>query len=195
MFSARHALREMFAVAKRPLFIWSLCDKLIRHDLVPKLRLDETLALSEDQYFLWQVMTKAERFSYVPQFAYHYRMREGSATHQGLDRAKGTYLDAMQRIVREASAMPDMDAETLHVLKMKYHQIAIGVMKEIVLQGRKDFNDILQEEQEKLREDFFPCLRERGISKLGTCYLALPNRLIWQLQPLLSLLKKSSAAI
>lgn len=195
VFSARQALREMFVVPKRPLFTWSLWDKLIRHELVTKLRFDETLALSEDQYFLWQVLTRANRFSYVPQFAYHYRMREGSATHQGLDRTKGTHLDAMQRIVREASAISDMDAETLHVLNMKYHQIANGVMKEILLQNRKDFQDVLLKEQKNLRKDFFACLREQGLSKLGTCYLALPNRLLWMLQPLLGHLRKSNTAI
>lgn len=186
--SCQEVLQEMFSVNKQPpRFVWSLCDKLISHSLLKDLRLDENLKLSEDQWFFWQLLKRTDRISYAPQMAYHYRMREGSATHTSFDIKNGTYIDAMQRILDDAQ---DMDKATKHLLQMKYWQISLGVLKNIVLSGNHDGDAILLREQTKLRRDFLPCLKEQGLSKLGIIYLNLPYKLIWGLRPLLMKIKK-----
>lgn len=188
-FSSQQAIHEMFSVVTIPRFTWSLCDKLISHELIENTRFNQNLKLSEDQWFLWQLLKKAKRISYAPQLAYHYRMRKGSATHTLLRRENGTYLDVMQRIIEDSQ---DMDKETRHILKMKYWQIGIGLFKDIIISNNHNFDDILIEEQKKLRKRFFSCLTEPGLSKLGVLYFSLPYKLVWNLRPILRKLKNGS---
>lgn len=180
--SSQKVLQEMFSINYQPRFNWSLCDKLISHSLVEKIRFDESLKLSEDQWFFWQLLKKVNRVSYAPQMAYHYRMREGSATHTSFDIKNGTYIDAMKRILDDAQ---DMDEKIKHLLQMKYWQISISVLKKIILSGNHDGDEILMNEQNELRKNFFTCFTERGISKLGVMYMILPYKIIWLLRPLL----------
>lgn len=186
VFSQRQAIMEMFSVKNKPLLIWSLCDKLFSRQIIGELRLDESLKLSEDQWFLWQVMRKITHYSYAPQFGYHYRMRDGSATHTPLKRSDGTYIDAMQRILDDSR---DMEVAIQSLLNMKYWQITLGVLKNILLTGNYDFADILESEQKKLRRNFIFCLQKPGISKWGTIFLSLPTAIVWKLRPLLIKLK------
>ena len=187
VFSLKQTIVEMFAIKKNPFLIWSLCDKLFSRQVIGELRLDESLKLSEDQWFLWQVMRKMNYYSYAPQFSYHYRMREGSATRSLPKRSDGTYIDAMQRILNDSR---DMDQEIRYVLNIKYCQITLGVLKNILLTGSHDFDDVLENEQRKIRRNFFTCLNQPGISKWGTIFLSLPTPIVWCLRPLLIQLKR-----
>ena len=72
---------------------WSLWDKLFKKELVTSVRFNESISMSEDMLFLWQVMKKCHKFSYVPLFGYHYVMRSGSATHS--TDAKIAFFDAV----------------------------------------------------------------------------------------------------
>lgn len=186
--SARQVILEMFSVGKKSLmqsFIW---DKLFERELIGNIRFNEKLKLSEDRWFIWQILRKVKRFSYAPQMSYHYRMHETSATHMKPKRENGTNLEAMELILHDAQ---DMDAEVQHVLKIKYYQIAIWVMKTIVLSDSRDFDDILQNEQRKLRQNMITCLRELSSlnQKMGALYFSLPDCLVWALRPLLLCLK------
>lgn len=187
VFSQKQAIMEMFTLKEKPLLMWSLCDKLISRRVIGNLRLDEKLKLSEDQWFLWQIMQHVNSYSYAPQFAYHYRMRTDSATHTLLERGKGTFIDAMQRIVRDAS---NMDPEIQHLLKMKYLQTILGVLKRIVISGNHNFDDVLIKGQRELRKNPLACLKENNLSKLGVLYMSFPYRMVWALRPLLTKLKK-----
>lgn len=61
-------------------------------------------------------------------------MREGSATHSVMIPEKGTYLDAMKRILRDATTL---DKELQKDLKRQYDIILINVLKHIIVSDDK----------------------------------------------------------
>ena len=184
--SFNQAIIEMFSVKKNSFLTWSLCDKLFSRQAIGDLRLDESLKRSEDQWFLWQIMRKMNFYSYAPQLGYHYRMREGSAIHTPPKLSDGTYIDAMQRILDDAG---NLGRDIQFTLKIKYSQISLGVLKNILIAGNHDFDDLLKHEQKKIRGNFFVCLQQPGISKWGIIFLSLPTSIVWKLRPLLIKLK------
>lgn len=87
---------------------WSLWDKLFKKELVSSVRFNESISMGEDMLFLWQVMKKCHKFSYVPLFGYHYVMRSGSATHS--TDAKIVFFDAVTLLYH------DIDNELIPVI-------------------------------------------------------------------------------
>lgn len=163
------------------LLTWSLWDKLFEKKLVTGLQFDESLALSEDQYFLWQIMQRVQRFAYVPLAGYHYCAREGSATHH-FDISRGTYVDAMARIRTEAQACsPAIRA----VMEQTYWHVVMNTLRGL-LAHKADWGSqaaaaraLLHAYSAGVRQHFTEIWR-MGLTwrqKLVLCYLALPPAL------------------
>lgn len=187
-FSRERAIEEIFAIAERPLLIWSLWDKLIKHELIPEIRFDENLKLSEDQYFMWQVLGKIKKFVYVPSLGYHYRMNEASATHKKTTSQQGTYLAAMERILAESKKI-ELSFKTRYIIEMKYNQTVVRVLRDILLSGDKALIAEFKPIQNNLRKKLIACLREPyfgNIRKLAAIILCLPLGLLQIISPILN---------
>lgn len=181
------ALHEIFGFnGQKPILIWSLCDKLIRRQLIGDLRLDEGLKLSEDQWFLWQLVRRANLISYTPSLSYHYRMRDGSATHSAMTPETGTYLDAMKRILRDATTL---DEELQKDLKRQYDIILINVLKHIIVSDSLSMKSVYDAEHLHLLKSLPSLLLSSRTSlrqKLGVIYLSLPFSVAYRLKSLIS---------
>ncbi|MCI8455320.1 MAG: glycosyltransferase family 2 protein, partial [Lachnospiraceae bacterium] len=78
--------------------------KLYATKLVRKCPFDERIFYSEDLLFLYQVLKRAERVSYLPDRLYHYTTREGSQVQSGVDEKKCTALLAHDFVCKDAAA-------------------------------------------------------------------------------------------
>lgn len=180
------AIHEIFGFSgEKPILVWSLCDKLIRRQLIEDLRFDEHLKLSEDQWFLWQLVRKAKRISYTPSMSYHYRMREGSATHTTMTPEKGTYLDAMKRIMKDVH---NLDEGLQDELRRRYDVTLIDVLKNIILTDSVSMKHVYDAEHLHLLKSLPSLLLSHRTSlrqKLGVVYLSLPFSVAYHLRTLI----------
>lgn len=181
--SVRQAIHDLFSPGTHKRFMnWVVWDKLFSRSIISGIRFDEKLKRSEDQWFFWQVLRRVNCISYAPQMAYHYRIREGSAMHTVSNRVGTDSIAAMKYILQDAE---DMDRETKHLLEMRYWQMDISLMKDIILSGIHHADGLLAEQQNALRSHGLACMKEPGLSKLGVLYFCLPCCLVWKLRPLL----------
>jgi glycosyltransferase involved in cell wall biosynthesis len=188
--SAEEAMKEMISLKSRPLFRGHLIDKLYRHEILRDIRLDEDLKLSEDTLFFWQALQSTSCISYAPQFSYHYRMRDDSATHKKMRKEDGTYLDAIVQIRDSAQSL---DYSISHMAEMFYLAQTIAVLKSILISDAEGFDKVFYNGQRELRKYFGKCLLEPNFprnGKMGLVFLSLPKFLIFLLKPLLKLVKK-----
>lgn len=78
--------------------------KLYRGELVRQCPFDESVFYSEDLLFLYSVLKRARRVSYLPDVLYHYTHREGSQVQSGMDERKCTALSAHDAVCWDAAA-------------------------------------------------------------------------------------------
>lgn len=57
---------------KQDKFIWTICDKLYRSELLKKVKLDAHLKIAEDMLLFWNLISSVEKVGYVPLYKYHY---------------------------------------------------------------------------------------------------------------------------
>lgn len=183
------ALKQMITVSMRgyALFRGHLCDKLFKRSVLNGLYLDEDLKLREDTWLVWQAFRRAALISYAPQFSYHYWERSDSATHVGLKKENGTYLEAMRRI-RDDSL--DLDGETRSVVQEAYEAEVLFVLKDILLTGSTDFKEVFQQGQKELRTHVMEILMNSQFSakrKLGMLCFCVPLWVLHMIEPLLAI--------
>lgn len=63
-------------------FNGSLCNKLIRTDAVKEAKFDRSISYGEDALFVWQILQHVHTIAVTDRQLYHYRMNEGSISHQ-----------------------------------------------------------------------------------------------------------------
>lgn len=73
------AVREFLRHVK---FNGSLWNKLIRSDAVKEARFDRSISYGEDALFVWQVLQHIHSVVVTDRPLYHYRMNDGSISHQ-----------------------------------------------------------------------------------------------------------------
>lgn len=169
------------------LFRGHLCDKLFKRSVLNGLYLDEDLKLREDTWLVWQAFRRAALISYAPQFSYHYWERRDSATHVGLKKENGTYLEAMRRI-RDDSL--DLDGETRSVVQEAYEAEVLAVLKDILLTGSTDFKEAFQQGQKELRTHVMEILTNSQFPakrKLGMLCFCVPLWVLHMIKPLLAI--------
>lgn len=187
VFKREEALRQLIKVTPYgyPLFRGHLCDKLFKRKVLENLYLDEKLKLSEDNWLVWQAFRRATCISYVPQFGYHYYMRNDSATHITMKKENGTYLDSMKLILNDSYSC---DHETMETVQTAFEIRVLDVLKEILISGNSDFLDTFKFGQNELRSKFENILLNKNISirqKIGVFCLCLPIVLVKFLRPIL----------
>ncbi len=78
--------------------------KLYSANLLRECRFDENVYYSEDLLFLYSVLKRTKRVSYLPDTLYHYTQREGSQVQSGMNKRKCTAL-CVHNFVCEDSAV------------------------------------------------------------------------------------------
>lgn len=188
-FDRGEALRQMITVSLRgyALVRGYLWDKLFKRCVLNGLYLDEDLKLREDTWLVWQAFRRAALISYAPQFSYHYWERSDSATHVGLKKENGTYLEAMRRI-RDDSL--DLDGETRSVVQEAYEAEVLFVLKDILLTGSTDFKEVFRQGQKELRTHVMEILLNSPFPakrKLGMLCFCAPLLVLHMIKPLLAI--------
>jgi len=100
VFSGKEAVRCLARGMPFNLVPWG---KLYCADLVKSCLFDERIFYSEDLLFLYGVLQRAGRVSYLPDPLYHYVNREESQVHSGVSDRKCTALFVHDRICKDAS--------------------------------------------------------------------------------------------
>ena len=77
--------------------------KLYRTEFVEQYFFDETVFYGEDLLFLYQILKKANRVSYIPDILYHYVSREGSQVQSGINERKCTALPVNDFVCEDAA--------------------------------------------------------------------------------------------
>lgn len=110
----------------------------------------------------------------------------GSATHSVMTPEKGTYLDAMRRILRDATTL---DKELQKDLKRQYDIILINVLKHIIVSDSLSMKSVYDAEHLHLLKSLPSLLLSSRTSlrqKLGVIYLSLPFSVAYRLKSLIS---------
>lgn len=77
--------------------------KLYHAELVKQCPFDETVYYSEDLLFLYLVLKRTKRVSYLPDVLYHYTHREGSQVQSGMNERKCTALSVHDFVCGDAA--------------------------------------------------------------------------------------------
>ncbi len=174
VYSREEILKEIFSLKNKKIIWWELWDKLFRADLVKRNRFDESIATSEDKLFFWQVMEKVAKFAYMPLFKYHYRTRDGSATHSVINNKTLTELEANRRILQ----LSKKENRILQRLALaNYVRSIVSCTKKMLVCNPNNYKQLIMKNQDEIRENFLKYNCALGISvysirALG--YLSLP---------------------
>ena len=174
VYSREDILKEIFSLKPKKIIWWELWDKLFRADLVKRNRFDESIATSEDKLFFWQVMEKVTNFAYVPLFKYHYRMREGSATHSVINKKILTEIEANKRILQLAK----IESKTLRRFALaNYVRSIVSCTKKMLMYKPDTYKQLIMKNQTEIRSNFLKynyALGFSGYSIRALGYLSLP---------------------
>lgn len=114
--TARTAGHRMFASQG---FNWSLCGKVYRHSLFEQADFLDNWPTSygEDSYINYHLLKLMRNIAYVPVFGYHYRMRQGSMTHQVYHPQAMQYFSIYGEMIDETrTSDPQLHREALQVI-------------------------------------------------------------------------------
>ncbi len=96
-------------ILQRNGYFTAVWNKMFRADVLrPKgsvIKMDPGLAYGEDEAWLFEVLSGAERIAFVPEALYHWRPREGSATRS--DRMTEGQMTLLEAKARALALLPD----------------------------------------------------------------------------------------
>ena len=79
IYSNIQAIEEMYVAPRK--FAGYLCNKLFKRAVVEKIRLEEKIAIFEDQIFVFNAFLNSKKIAYQQLFKYHYVYNSTSACH------------------------------------------------------------------------------------------------------------------
>lgn len=165
-FAREEAIEVIYSVQPQNAFLtWSLWDKVFSRSVVEGLFFDETMSLSEDQWFLWNIFRRIHKMVYLPLCGYHYRMRPGSAVHTLPDVRKCTYIDAAERIRKDAATLSQ---RVQSVIEEMYWGVVLGTLRGL-LERRQDWGAQTKDIEEFLRH-WNICIRQDLPQVLANCH-------------------------
>ena len=130
VFNNETALEEMF---KRELFVWSVCDKLYRREILERFKVSFSTKykMGEDLEFNYKAFKNAKVIGYKRLNGYHYRMRSDSATHKKNPDKKWDSVQIMREIINEAS-----DKQKIYLRKLYFKEM-VSCLFHAVMYGKK----------------------------------------------------------
>lgn len=171
------ALKEVFSPIVPKRTVWVLCDKLFRKELVTNIRFDRAILNCEDMLFFYEAMRACHRFTLLPLYGYHYRMREDSMVHSRMTPGNITAWQAAMRLYQWVLAESPELVEPVTLLTLS---TAISVGRLMLLLDPVRYADDIAVIQRFIRNRVglavlrAPSLRMR----LGAIYLSLPLPII-----------------
>ena len=88
---------------KHTSFRGSLCDKLIRSDLINGLSIDQTVSYGEDALMVWQVLQRARSVRWLHNQFYHYRVNMNSLSRRSFNGRKFSAYTTWDSICRDTN--------------------------------------------------------------------------------------------
>ena len=173
-FSREEILQEIFSRNIPKILYWELWDKLFKKDLVTNIRFDESIAIAEDMLFFWQLMKNVNKFSYMPLFKYHYRVRAGSAVHSGFSSKSISGLKAI-RYIWNLSQFESKRIKS--IIKQQYVHILIGMTKQMMIYAIDTYAKDIMKNQKEIRANLFSFLLTPNLSIttiMGMLFFCLP---------------------
>ncbi len=79
----------------------SMNDKVFRRELLTGIKWDEKISHNEDLLFLYQVMKKCEKASYISEAYYFYCANDGSAVHSKFSHKKMSMIDVWDYLLAD----------------------------------------------------------------------------------------------
>lgn len=86
-------------------FRGSLCDKLIKRNLLDGLMIDETVCYGEDAFLVWLVLQRINKMLVIGNALYHYRENEGSLSRQRFNGKKFTAYTTWNQICEDTDTL------------------------------------------------------------------------------------------
>lgn len=83
----------------------SLCNKLIKTQLVKGLKFDPQISYGEDALFFWQILQRTNNVVVTDRKLYHYRMNDNSISHQEYGWKKMSGHKVWQQIAEETAKL------------------------------------------------------------------------------------------
>lgn len=100
--------------------------KLYTAELVRQCPFDEEIFYSEDLLFLYQILKRVRRVSYLPDRLYHYVQRAGSQVQSGVTERKCTAFFAQDTVCEDA-------ARNFPEEEMDFHQLALEADRNLAM--------------------------------------------------------------
>ena len=184
------AIEKIFGLTVPKPLSWGLWDKLIKKELVTKVRFNESIHMGEDMLFFWETMKSVHRFYYAPLLKYHYRTRANSAVHGGLNAKTLTLHLALEKILANAQHESDIVKKTITA---RYQFALVTVICDMICFYSDDYREYINKYQAYMRQHFVPYIFQKDITirqRMEGFVACLPFRLCLALRVLVPLWHK-----
>ena len=149
IFNSDEAIMEMF---KRKIYVWSVCDKLYKRELLNKSQILFTTKykMGEDLEFNYKAFKSAETIGYKRIEGYHYQTRDDSATRAKNPDKKLDSVNIMRNMLYQVN-----EKQKIYLKKLYFKEL-VSCLFYVVIYGKKhDNNQIinLQNEIKNLKKE------------------------------------------
>lgn len=140
-------------------FRGSLCDKLIRRELLEDLQTDPTVYYGEDALLVWQVLQRVRKVRVIGQVLYNYRVNVNSLSRQHFNGKKFTAYTTWSNIVQVTA---ELWPQYLDIARARFACEMTQILREAAMSGYK-VNSSIRLLQEIVRKDGH-LIKKTGIS-------------------------------
>lgn len=154
---SREEIIEQFL--RHVVFNGSLCNKLIKSDLINSLQFDESVSYGEDALFIWRVLQQVERVIVIDQHLYHIGRNLNSLTRQRFNGHKFSAYNVWNTICEDTDELWPQYSELAHA---RFACEMTKILRDAVLAGYRNRSElsILQWEVNKDKH----LIKKTGIS-------------------------------
>jgi len=134
---------------KQDRFIWTICDKLYKAELLKKIKLNAHLKIAEDMLLFWNIISNIERVGYVPLYKYHYDRVASETMNSNFEKKWFDPLRIKELIYYDAK---NISLEHKLLAKSIYVGELVGLSKKVLTYGKKYY--LLRILQSKIRKNW-----------------------------------------
>lgn len=177
IYNKNEAKKEFF---KQDRFIWTICDKLYKAELLKRVKLNTHLKIAEDMLLFWNIMNNVERIGYVPLYKYHYD-RMASSTMSSDFSLKWFHSLKVKKYILED--VQKFSVEYKFLAKAVYIGEVAGLFKKIIKNNKYKTGRLTKILQKILRKNFYFAFYRIDTNvltfrqRLGIIYACLPYKL------------------
>lgn len=154
---SREEIIEQFL--RHVVFNGSLCNKLIKSDLINGLLFDESVSYGEDALFIWRVLQKVKKVVVIEKHLYHIGRNLISLTRQRFNGHKFSAYNVWNTICEETDEFWSQYSELAHA---RFACEMTKVLRDAVLAGYKNRSELSILQWEVKKDKYL--IRNTGIS-------------------------------